>query len=62
MSVLGSLVFFFFWKHHMQRRTTETSKPSVALEILLFNFGGVCFIWEGFAVTHFITLTFLYPW
>lgn len=40
MSVLRSLGFFL--KHHMQRWTTETSKPLVALEILLFNFGRGC--------------------
>ena len=61
----GTLVYlchldFFFWKHHTQRWTAETNKPSAALEIFLLNFGEACFIWEGFAVTYFITLTYIY--
>ena len=40
----------------MQRWTTETGKPSVALEILLFNFGVCVFYLGGFCSHSFYYL------
>lgn len=45
----------------MQRWTTETGKPSVALEILLFNFGVCVFYLGGFCSHSFYYLDIFIP-
>lgn len=53
MSILGPLGSGL--KQHIREWTVEMNKLSAALEKLRLFWA--CFIWEGFIVTYFITLT-----